>query len=98
MLTHRNFLSNLLALSEMLRSYETDRFVSVLPLHHALEFTGGLLMPLFSGALVTYSQTLKSITGGRGSFTMSLDHYEEVPAQIQQKLIAEAAKAKEAEG
>ena len=60
MLTHRNFLSNLLALSEVLRSYETDRFVSVLPLHHALEFTGGLLMPLFSGALVTYSQTLKS--------------------------------------
>jgi long-chain acyl-CoA synthetase len=60
MLTHRNFLSDLLALSEVLRSYETDRFVSVLPLHHALEFTGGLLMPLFSGALVTYSQTLKS--------------------------------------
>jgi elongation factor G len=48
--------------------------------------------------MLTYSQTLKSITGGRGSFTMSLDHYEEVPAQIQQKLIAEAAKAKEAEG
>jgi elongation factor G len=48
--------------------------------------------------MLTYSQTLKSITGGRGSFTMSLDHYEEVPAQIQQKLIAEAAKAKEDEG
>ena len=60
MLTHRNFLSNLPSLSEALRSYETDRFVSVLPLHHALEFTGGLLMPLFSGATVTYAQTLKS--------------------------------------
>jgi len=60
MLTHRNFLANLLALSEVLRSYETDRFVSLLPLNHALEFTGGLLMPLFSGATVTYAQTLKS--------------------------------------
>jgi elongation factor G len=48
--------------------------------------------------MLTYSQTLKSITGGRGSFTMSLDHYEEVPTHIQQKLIAEAAKAKEDEG
>ena len=60
MLTHSNFLANLLALSEILRSYETDRFVSVLPLHHALEFTGGLLMPLFSGATVTYAPSLKS--------------------------------------
>lgn len=60
MLSHRNFLANLLALAEVLRSYETDRFLSVLPLHHALEFTGGLLMPLLSGATVTYAQSLKS--------------------------------------
>ena len=44
--------------------------------------------------MLTYSQTLKSITGGRGSFHMSLSHYEEVPAQIQQKLITERQAAK----
>jgi elongation factor G len=40
---------------------------------------------------------LKSITGGRGNFHMSVSHYEEVPAHIQQKLVADLAKAKESE-
>ncbi len=44
--------------------------------------------------MLTYSQTLKSITGGRGNFHMAVSHYEEVPAHIQQKLVAEMAKAK----
>ena len=47
--------------------------------------------------MLTYSQTLKSITGGRGSFSMSMSHYEEVPAQTQQKIIADTQKAKEEE-
>jgi len=38
----------------------TDNFLSLLPLHHALEFTGGLLVPLFVGATVTYCDTLRS--------------------------------------
>ena len=33
-----------------------------------------------------YQTTLKSLTGGEGSFTMSVDHYEEVPPDIQQSL------------
>ncbi|TDI34227.1 MAG: elongation factor G [Acidobacteria bacterium] len=45
--------------------------------------------------MLTYSQTLKSITGGRGSFHMTLNHYEQVPAHIQKKLLAELAKEKE---
>ena len=39
--------------------------------------------------MLAYSNTLKSITGGRGSYHMELSHYEEVPAQIQAKIIAE---------
>ncbi|MFQ5718851.1 MAG: elongation factor G [Acidobacteriota bacterium] len=39
--------------------------------------------------ILTYAQTLKSITGGRGSFHLSLSHYEEVPAETQKKLIAQ---------
>ncbi|MBI4299735.1 MAG: elongation factor G [Chloroflexi bacterium] len=39
-----------------------------------------------------YAIDLRSITQGRGSFTMEFSHYEEVPAHIAQKVIAEAAK------
>jgi elongation factor G len=36
-----------------------------------------------------YSSDLTSITGGRGSFTMELSHYEEVPNQQAEQIIAE---------
>jgi len=39
--------------------------------------------------MLSYSSALKSITGGRGSYHMELSHYEEAPAQIQTKIIAE---------
>ncbi len=42
--------------------------------------------------MLDFEPTLTSITGGRGSFLMEFSHYEEVPAQIQQKIIAEAIK------
>lgn len=42
--------------------------------------------------MLDFEPTLTSITGGRGSFLMEFSHYEEVPAQIQQKNIAEAVK------
>ncbi|MBI4553870.1 MAG: AMP-binding protein [Candidatus Latescibacteria bacterium] len=60
MLSHRNFITDLIALADVLRAYETDRFLSILPLNHALEFTGGFLMPLYGGATITYVETLKS--------------------------------------
>lgn len=59
-LTHGNFLSNLLALAEVQRLGRGDRVLSLLPLHHGLEFTGALLMSLLSGATVTYLETLNS--------------------------------------
>lgn len=42
--------------------------------------------------MLDFEPTLTSITGGRGSFIMEFSHYEEVPAQLQQKIIAEAIK------
>jgi elongation factor G len=47
--------------------------------------------------MLTYASTLKSLTAGRGSFSMEFTAYEEVPAQIQQKIVEEAKKAKEEE-
>lgn len=36
-----------------------------------------------------YATDLRSITQGRGSFTMQFSHYEEVPAHLAQKIIAQ---------
>ena len=35
-----------------------------------------------------YNSQLKSVTGGRGSYSMSLSHYEIVPPNIQQQVVA----------
>jgi elongation factor G len=42
-----------------------------------------------------YNSQLKSVTGGRGSYSMSLSHYEVVPPNVQQQIIAQYAKKKE---
>jgi len=46
--------------------------------------------------VLTYSQSLTSMTGGRGDYHMEFLRYEEVPAHIAQKLIDAAKKEKEA--
>jgi len=47
--------------------------------------------------MLTYASTLKSITADRGTYHMEFDHYEEAPAQIQEKIVAEAARHKQEE-
>lgn len=47
--------------------------------------------------MLTYGSTLRSITQGRGSFHMEFSHYEEVPRNLQDKIITESKKAKEAQ-
>ena len=54
MLSHGNFISNVLAVATVLEPYETDQMLSVLPMYHALEFTSGFLMSIYGGATVTY--------------------------------------------
>jgi elongation factor G len=44
--------------------------------------------------MLRYTSELRSITGGRGVFTMSLDHYETVPTHVAEQIIA--ARQKEA--
>jgi len=44
-----------------------------------------------------YSSELRSITGGRGSFEMEFDRYDIVPANVTQKIVAEAKKDKQEE-
>jgi elongation factor G len=44
-----------------------------------------------------YNSQLKSVTGGRGSYSMSLSHYEIVPGNVQQQVVAVYAKEKGAD-
>jgi len=45
--------------------------------------------------ILTYAPDLRSMTGGRGMFSMKFSHYDEVPAQLAQKIIDAANAAKE---
>ena len=47
--------------------------------------------------VLSYAPDLKSISGGRGYFTMEPSHYEEVPAHLCEKIIAENKKEKQTE-
>ena len=42
-----------------------------------------------------YAIELRSMTGGRGAFSMRFSHYEEVPSHLAEKIIAEAQREKE---
>ena len=44
-----------------------------------------------------YTSQLKSVTGGRGSYTMTFSHYEPVPPNVQQQIIAQYGRKKEEE-
>lgn len=39
--------------------------------------------------MMNYQSQLKSVTGGQGSFTMEFSHYEPVPGNVQQQIVAE---------
>ena len=45
--------------------------------------------------VLMYSPDLTSMTSGRGTFSLSFSHYEPVPYNIQEKLVAEANAARE---
>ena len=46
--------------------------------------------------ILTYSQSLTSLTGGRGDYSMHFVRYEEVPAHISQKVMEETKREREA--
>ena len=46
--------------------------------------------------MARYAIDLRSITGGRGTFSMRISHYEEVPQHLQQSVVDEAEKQKAA--
>ena len=65
---------------------------------HGMDPAGGMTtiraeVPM--AEILTYSQSLTSLTGGRGDYTLSFLRYEEVPAHIAQKVIEDAKRERE---
>jgi elongation factor G len=65
---------------------------------HGMEPRGGMTtisaeVPM--SEVLTYAQSLTSLTGGRGDYSLSFLRYEEVPTHIAQKLIETAKREKE---
>lgn len=47
--------------------------------------------------VMQYNNQLKSVTGGRGSYAMSLSHYEIVPPNVQQQIVSMYTKKKQSD-
>src|SRR5690349_4160916 len=63
-----------------------------------MEPTGGLTtirVEVPMAEILTYSQALTSMTGGRGDYHMAFLRYEEVPAHVAQKIIEATKKERE---
>lgn len=57
-LTHRNILTNIQAIQEVIKIKPEYKLLSILPLSHMFEMTAGLLVPLAERASVIYTDTL----------------------------------------
>jgi elongation factor G len=65
---------------------------------HGMEPSGGMttiMAEVPMSEVLTYSQSLTSMTGGRGDYSLSFLRYEEVPSHIAQKIVEAARKEQE---
>ena len=61
MICNRNLAENINAVSAFVKIYQSDRFMSILPLHHTYESTIGFLLPMAHGSSVGVCQGLRYI-------------------------------------
>jgi long-chain acyl-CoA synthetase len=61
MLTHANVASNLVDAVQWVNLRSSDRFLSVLPIHHSYECTDGFLLAIYAGATVSYAENLRRL-------------------------------------
>ena len=62
MLNHRNITSNIMDVCMIAHVLESDKTLSILPIHHTYECTFGMLLVLYRGASTAFCEGLKYIT------------------------------------
>lgn len=61
MLSHKNIVTNLMAMCSMINVDTNDTMLSILPLHHTYECTCGFLAPFYRGCTIAYCEGLRYI-------------------------------------
>lgn len=72
MLSHKNICANLMDITSVLRIYDTDRFLSFLPLHHTFECTTGFLYPLSRGSSIAFCEGIRHIADNLKEYKASV--------------------------
>jgi long-chain acyl-CoA synthetase len=62
MLSHKNFVQNMVGILGNIWAYPEDRFYSVLPLSHVFERTAGYYVPMYCGSSIGYSIDVANIS------------------------------------
>jgi long-chain acyl-CoA synthetase len=60
MLTHDNYLEQAQVIGRMFPMQEDDRYFSILPTNHAIDFMCGMVVPFLFGAAVVHQRTLRA--------------------------------------
>ena len=72
MLSHKNITSNIKTIMNLIKVYDTDVHLSLLPLHHTFENTIGLMFMVSSGVCISYCEGIKHIVKNLGEFNVSV--------------------------
>ncbi|CAN5786526.1 hypothetical protein BH11MYX2_BH11MYX2_18210 [soil metagenome] len=83
MISNKNLTSMVGKLSSLFTLYKHDKLLSVLPLHHTLEFSAGFLMPLTHGASINYLEELEADSLSRALEDEGITGMVGVPALFQ---------------
>src|SRR5262245_10454552 len=91
MLTHGNILANVSACDRLRIAHGDDLFLSLLPLSHMFERTGGYYLPLFLGAKVSYvrsvSQLVEDLASERPTIMFAVPRvFERFAARVHEAL------------
>ncbi len=62
MLSHRNITSNIMDVCRVCQVYQSDKTLSILPIHHTYECTLGMLLVLYRGASTAFCEGMKYIS------------------------------------
>lgn len=62
MLSHKNLISNVMAVHEIIEIGSEDLFLSFLPLSHVFERMAGYYLPLSAGAQIAYAESIEKVS------------------------------------
>jgi long-chain acyl-CoA synthetase len=92
-LTHSNFVANVLSCTETFRIDSGDSCLSILPLSHAFERTGGYYAPLSKGVTIAYAEDFNTVGENlrevRPTFIISVPRFFE---KLYERVNAQAAR------